>query len=207
MRREPDLEPVTVESDDDAPFGRLPDVEREKEADAERLRDREVLREHREKLLASQSLTAKEMDIARPAKSPRADFAIAAIYTLYAVPMAVWVLGLGTSQGHFWTAAAIAAVAFCFLVMLWRQYSRAWLRIRRSRVYVGKLVEKRNERTSAEHFNVTAVFEGGEVELPWRIQKELIPGVRYRVHAPETEDVAVDVALDDEEPERRSAYR
>ena len=53
-----------------------------------------------------------------------------------------------------------------------------------------------------------AVFEGGRIELPPRLYGALIPGVRYRVHAPETEDVAVDVAIDDEEPgARRSAYR
>jgi len=36
----------------------------------------------------------------------------------------------------------------------------------------------------------------------------LVPGVRYRVHAPGTDEVAVDVALDDDDAgKRRGAYR
>lgn len=174
-------------------------------ADEERL-DREALRAHRAKLLASQSLTVREMDLKNPPKSPRADLTIAAIYTLYVVPMTVWVMGLGTSQGHFWLATAIAATALCSLVLLWRQYSRAWQRIRRSRVYVGVLVEKQKV-AGRDDLAALAVFEGGKIEIPQRLHDRLIPGVRYRVHAPETDDIAVDVALDDEEPAQRSAYR
>lgn len=161
--------------------------------------DPEELRAHRAKLLASQSLDLADVDLKKPPKNPRADFAIGAIYALYGVLLAIWVFGPGESKGVVWTGMVLAAVAFCVLVMFWRQYSRGWQRMRRSRVYVGKLVEKKADG---------AVFEGGEVELPRHIREELIPGVRYRVHAPETEDVAVDVALDDEEePKKKSAYR
>ncbi|MBS2020558.1 MAG: hypothetical protein JST00_47320 [Deltaproteobacteria bacterium] len=195
--RDPDLEPMTVAS------GEEPDriVER-----PDRDLDPDELRVHRERLLRAQRLSRDDVDLRKPVKPPRAELAVAAIYTLYVVPVGVWVLGLGRSLGHLWAAAMIVAVASVFLALLWRTYVRSWKRTQRARVYEGVLVEK----LSAAKGDVTpvAVFEGGKIELPARLHRALIPGVRYRVHAPETEDVAVDVAIDDEEPgARRSAYR
>ncbi len=198
-----EFDPVALDVGFDA--APIPEVERAREEDAEKLKDKEFLREHRAKLLASQGLDPRDVDLRKPPKSPRPDFAIAAIYTLYVVPMAFWVFGVAP-RGARLVALGIIAVAAVFLVLFWRTYVRAWKRQRRARAYVGTLLEKQRESDNTT-FAVTGVFDGGRVELPYKIHRELVPGVRYRVHAPGTDEVAVDVAIDDDEPPRQGAYR
>jgi hypothetical protein len=160
--------------------------------------DREFLARHRAALLASQRIAAG--DLAARARAPwRGDLVIASLHTLYALPLGVWVLGQAKGSAGAGAPVVLVFLAALFGVVLWRSFLRSW-RAARAQTYEGRFLRQR-----VEH----AVFDGGEVLLPEELQRQLVPGVRYRVHrmpSGDEEEVAVDVALDDVDV-TQGAYR
>jgi hypothetical protein len=168
-------------------------------------KDPAFLRVHRAELLAQQGL--RETDFARGdalRNATRRDFAVAAVYSSVAFVLSAWVVAVAKADHHLGVASLFISIVGLFVLLLWRNYFATRTAARRERAYEGVL-----ERTAGTYAD-NAVFEGGRVRLPPHIVKELVPGVRYRIHAAGTEDVAVDVALDDDEIEearKLSAYR
>ncbi|MBX3189977.1 MAG: hypothetical protein KF819_23330 [Labilithrix sp.] len=188
-----ELDPVTVDAEEDDAR-----VERHGVVDGAVLRDRDELRAHRERLRAAQGVTE---GLSTTARSAWPELAIAVAYTVYVLPMSFFVLH-SVPSGEVLAGAALVFFAAVFLIAFWRSYANAARFARRTRVYDGVLVEKRAREDEA-----VAIFEGGAVPIPKSVHRELVPGVRYRVHAPDTNDVVVDVALDDEAPAPETAYR
>ncbi len=162
--------------------------------------DRAALRAHRTALLALQHLTPEALARRTGRVVVARDLALAVAYTAYALPLGTFVLREGTHQGHFGLSAVLAAFAALFFVIMWRGFFASLRQWRRAKSYEGVLV-----RVDAD---LHAEFEGGSVILPHDVRTQLVPGVRYRVHAPGTDEVAVDVALDENDAAKhRGAYR
>jgi hypothetical protein len=158
--------------------------------------DPEFLATHRRDLLALQRLSAAEL--AAQMRAPyRGDLAIATLYTVYALPLGAWVVLQSRHERDIGGPLAIVAFAALFGLVLWRAFFRSFRAVQRARIYEGRFVRHRVD---------VSVFDGGEILVPYEVQKALIPGVRYRIHGGGTEEIAVDVALDEIELER-SAYR
>jgi hypothetical protein len=190
-------EPVTVDLDE--PVG-LEGLDRERTQ-----LDREELRDHRAELLSLQGLSPEQLPAIASPRSAWRELALALIYTLYVIPVSCVVLKYARSFQELFAAGALVFFAGLFLVSFWRSYGRSARLARRTRMYTGVLVEK---RPGGRAGGTVAVFEGGSIILPAPCHRQLVLGVRYRVHAPGTEDVAIDVdvdeALRDAEP---TAYR
>ena len=158
--------------------------------------DPEFLREHRAELLARQGLTPDAFTSAVFGSSTTRDLVVAIIYSTIALGLSCWVLWIGMAVGHGLVALILVAPVAFFVLLFWSNFAVSRRKALRGRAYEGVLEAKGD----------TAVFQGGRITLPPRIMNGLVPGVRYRIHAAGTDEVAVDVALDDEE-KKRGAYR
>jgi hypothetical protein len=163
--------------------------------------DLDLLRAHREELLAAQGLTHAELARRTGHAAMMRDLVVALAYSAYAVPTGIFVMREGGKQGHVGLSAAITTFAMFFFAVMWRSFIASRRRWARAKSYEGVLTQKHDD---AHDFVVE--FEGGSVAVPWVVYRELVPGVRYRVHAPGTDEVAVDVAVVDD-VSRTSAYR
>jgi hypothetical protein len=159
-------------------------------------RDPEFLREHREALLSRQDLTADAFSSAVFGNTTTRDLIVAVIYSAAALGLSSWVVWVGMAVGHGLIAVALVAPVAIFVLQFWSNFIVSRRNALRGRAYEGVLERKDD----------AAIFAGGRVSLPPRILNELVPGVRYRIHAAGTDEVAVDVAIDDEE-KKRGAYR
>jgi hypothetical protein len=188
------LAPVTLESEE----AEAPAAEPDPPPSADATID---LRAHRAELLAAQGITSAELARRTGRGAVIRDLIIALAYSAYALPLGLFVLAEGRHQGHFGLSAILAVFGGLFFVLMWRSFLASLRAMRRSRSYEGVLRD-----VDVGSLNI-AEFDGGTVRVPDTVHGRLQRGVRYRIHAPDTEEVAVDVAIDDVDVAEQSAYR
>lgn len=204
--REVDPSALTVdleESDEERAEASAPPPEVEPAADPS---EPGFLEAHRAALLERQGVSATELEEAILGGVMRRDFVIAVGYSSTAFVVSTWVLWLGYTEHHVLAALLLIGLVGLFVRQLWRNYFASRRATLRERAYEGVLERKvRFGDDGAAIYD--AVFPGGRVAVPPRVYVVLVPGVRYRVHGAGSDEVAVDVVVDEETPRRLSAYR
>jgi hypothetical protein len=158
------------------------------------------LHAHRAALLGAQGIAAEDLPKTVARGSVVRDFVLAVLYSAYALPISWFVVQEGARVKHLGLAAAVVAFAALFFVLMWRSFTKSYRAMKRAKSYEGVLIGVDGDLLPV------AEFEGGTVHIPAELKTRLVPGVRYRVHAPDTEDVAIDVAVDEVDV-HESAYR